>query len=166
VRTVESHVASLLRKLGAADRRELAGLAAVTRPTAAPLNLPAPWTTFMGRERDRAGVLGALRETRLVTLVGPGGVGKTRLAVAVRQEATSAFASGCAFADLLPVREGLVAQAVASVLGVAERPGSRWSWPCSSISPSGRRCSCLTTASTCRARRPRSPSGCWRPALV
>jgi DNA-binding CsgD family transcriptional regulator len=42
VRTVESHVASPLRKLGAADRRELAGLAAVTRPTAAPLNLPAP----------------------------------------------------------------------------------------------------------------------------
>jgi DNA-binding CsgD family transcriptional regulator len=123
VRTVERHVASLLRKLGAADRRELAGLAAVTRPTAAPLNLPAPWTTFIGRERERAGVLGALREARLVTLVGPGGVGKTRLAVAVTQEATSAFASGCAFADLVPVRDGLVAQAVASVLGVAERPG-------------------------------------------
>jgi predicted ATPase/DNA-binding CsgD family transcriptional regulator len=122
VRTVESHVASLLRKLHAADRRELAGLAAVTRPTAAPLDLPAPWTTFIGRERERAGVLDALREARLVTLVGPGGVGKTRLAVAVTQKAASAFASGCAFADLVPVREGLVVQAVASVLGVAERP--------------------------------------------
>lgn len=57
VRTVESHVASLLRKLGAADRRELAGLAAVTRPTAAPLNLPAPWTTFIGREPERAALV-------------------------------------------------------------------------------------------------------------
>jgi predicted ATPase/DNA-binding CsgD family transcriptional regulator len=122
VRTVESHVASLLRKLGAADRRELAGLAAVIRLTAAPLDLPAPWTTFIGRERERADVLGALREARLVTLVGPGGVGKTRLAVAVTREAASAFASGCAFADLVPVREGLVVQAVASALGVAERP--------------------------------------------
>ena len=122
VRTVESHVASLLRKLGAADRRELAGLAAVTRPAAAPLGLPAPWTTFVGRERERAAVLSALRAARLVTLVGPGGVGKTRLAVAVTWEAASSFPSGCAFADLVPVRQGFVVQAVASVLGVAERP--------------------------------------------
>src|ERR1700723_1659158 len=62
VRTVESHVASLLRKLGAADRRELVTLAAVTRPVAAPLGLPAPWTTFVGREQERAGVVEALRE--------------------------------------------------------------------------------------------------------
>ena len=69
VRTVESHVASLLRKLGAADRRELVGLAAVTQATAAPLGLPASWTTFIGRERERASVLAALRKARLVTLV-------------------------------------------------------------------------------------------------
>jgi predicted ATPase/DNA-binding CsgD family transcriptional regulator len=121
VRTVESHVASLLRKLGAADRRELVTLAAVTRPVAAPLGLPAPWTTFVGREQERAGVVEALREARLVTLAGPGGVGKTRLAVAVTWEAASSFPSGCAFADLVPVRQGFVVQAVASVLRVAER---------------------------------------------
>jgi predicted ATPase len=49
-------------------------------------------------------------------------VGKTRLAVAVAREAASLFPSGCAFADLVPVREGFVVQAVASVLGVSERP--------------------------------------------
>jgi predicted ATPase/DNA-binding CsgD family transcriptional regulator len=122
VRTVESHVRSLLRKFGAADRRELADLAPAVGAPAAVAGVPAPWTTFIGREREQAAVQAALREARLVTLVGPGGVGKTRLAVAVAQEATSLFPSGCAFADLVPVREGFVAQAVASVLGVSERP--------------------------------------------
>src|ERR1700754_3947556 len=82
MRTVESHVASLLRKFDAADRRELADLATVNRSSATPPDLPAPWTTFIGREQERAEALGALRQARLVTLVGPGGVGKTRLAVA------------------------------------------------------------------------------------
>jgi predicted ATPase len=57
-----------------------------------------------------------------VTLVGPGGVGKTRLAVETARDAASLFPSGCAFVDLVPVREGFVAEAVASVLGVSERP--------------------------------------------
>jgi predicted ATPase/DNA-binding CsgD family transcriptional regulator len=122
VRTVESHVSSLLRKFGAADRRELAGLAAVARTPPAAVGVPAPWTSFVGREQERAVVLAALGEARLVTLVGPGGVGKTRLAVEAARGATSSFPSGCAFADLVPVREGFVVQAVASVLGVSERP--------------------------------------------
>jgi predicted ATPase/DNA-binding CsgD family transcriptional regulator len=121
VRTVESHVSSLLRKLGAADRRELAGLAsAVDAPAAA--GLPARWTTFVGRDKERTTVLAALGEARLVTLVGPGGVGKTRLAVEVARDAAASFPYGCAFADLVPVREGFVVQSVASVLGVSERP--------------------------------------------
>ena len=123
VRTVESHVSSLLRKFGAADRRELAGLAAVARtPPAAAVGLPARWTSFVGRDGERATVLAALGEARLVTLVGPGGVGKTRLAVEAAREAASSFPSGCVFADLVPVREGFVVQSVASVLGVSERP--------------------------------------------
>jgi predicted ATPase/DNA-binding CsgD family transcriptional regulator len=122
VRTVESHVSSLLRKFGAADRRELAALASAASSPAAAVGLPARWTSFVGRDRERAAVTAALREARLVTLVGPGGVGKTRLAVEVAQEAASLFPSGCAFADLVPVREGYVVQAVASVLGVSERP--------------------------------------------
>jgi predicted ATPase/DNA-binding CsgD family transcriptional regulator len=122
VRTVESHVSALLRKFGASDRRELAGLAAVARERVAVRGLPARWTSFVGRERERATVLVALGESRLVTLVGPGGVGKTRLAVEVARGAASSFPSGCAFADLVPVREGFVVQSVAWVLGVSERP--------------------------------------------
>ncbi len=81
VRTVESHVRSLLRKFGAVDRRELAVLAPAATSHIAAVELPAPWTSFVGRERERATVLAALGKARLVTLVGPGGVGKTRLAV-------------------------------------------------------------------------------------
>jgi DNA-binding CsgD family transcriptional regulator len=92
VRTVESHVSSLLRKLGAADRRELASKSAVPpifptpEPELAPdvpqvVGLPATWTTFVGRSAELAELSHALSSNRLVTLVGPGGVGKTRLAV-------------------------------------------------------------------------------------
>jgi len=54
VRTVESHVRSLLRKFGAADRRELAALAPAATSHIAAVELPAPWTSFVGRERERA----------------------------------------------------------------------------------------------------------------
>jgi DNA-binding CsgD family transcriptional regulator len=49
VRTVESHVRSLLRKFGAADRRELAALAPAATSHIAAVELPAPWTSFVGR---------------------------------------------------------------------------------------------------------------------
>ena len=122
VRTVESHVSSLLRKFGAADRRELAALAPAAGAPVAVVSLPDPWTSFVGRGREQAAVLAALHEARLVTLVGPGGVGKTRLAIEVARDSASLFPSGCAFADLAPAREGFVVQAVASALGVSERP--------------------------------------------
>ena len=125
VRTVESHVRSLLRKFGAADRRELAALAPAAASHAAAVGLPAPWTSFVGRERERAAVLAALREARLVTLVGPGGVGKTRLAVEAARDGASLFPSGCAFADLVPVREGFVVQAVGRCSGCPSSLSSR-----------------------------------------
>src|SRR5262249_56213462 len=80
-------------------------------------------TRFIGRDFERALLLGALREGRLVTLHGPGGVGKTRLAVEVAQAAGSLFPSRRMFIDLIPAREEYVAQAVAAALGVSERPG-------------------------------------------
>src|SRR5499426_2014299 len=81
VRTVESHVSSLLRKLGVDDRRALADLAhAAHHPAGRLAGRPVTWTSFVGREREVASVLAALSESRLVSLVGPGGVGKTRLA--------------------------------------------------------------------------------------
>ncbi|MFC7588297.1 ATP-binding protein [Nonomuraea antimicrobica] len=123
VRTVENHVSSLLRKCGVADRRELGKLAG--QGSAEPdgiAALPAPLTTFIGRTAERERLLEALRAARLVTLVGPGGVGKTRLAAEAAGSAQGSFPSGGAFVDLVPVSEAYVAQAVAAALGVTERP--------------------------------------------
>jgi predicted ATPase/DNA-binding CsgD family transcriptional regulator len=121
VRTVESHVSSLLRKYGMADRWALAELArsGVQEPGRI-AGLPASGTTFVGRDAERAAVLAAVEEARLVTLLGPGGVGKTRLAAVVAEDAVALFPSGGAFVDLVPVRDGFVARAVATVLGVTE----------------------------------------------
>jgi predicted ATPase len=131
VRTVESHVSSLLRKLGVADRRALAGFAAAVtdgavpsrqRRTAAPL--PAPLTPFVGRAAERAELAAALAGHRLVTAVGPGGIGKTRLALAVAAEQAGRFAGGVWYADLVPVTDdAMVAAALAAALGLGEQPG-------------------------------------------
>ncbi|MCQ0007976.1 response regulator transcription factor [Actinomadura madurae] len=72
VRTVESHVAALLRKLDAADRHALAARAEQAR-TGRFLGLPAGRTTFVGRAADVAAVEAALDTSRLVTVVGPAG---------------------------------------------------------------------------------------------
>ncbi|MFI0453882.1 ATP-binding protein [Actinomadura sp. 6N118] len=121
VRTVESHVSSLLRKYGMADRWALAELArSGVREPGRIAGLPASGTTFVGRDAERAAVLAAVEEARLVTLLGPGGVGKTRLAAVVAEDAVALFPSGGAFVDLVPVRDGFVVRAVATVLGVTE----------------------------------------------
>jgi predicted ATPase/DNA-binding CsgD family transcriptional regulator len=127
VRTVESHVSSLLRKLGADDRRALAGIAAgVVPPRPGPRTaaLPSSLTPLVGRHAERAALVTALGEHRLVTAVGPGGIGKTRLALAVAAELAGRFADGAWYVDLVPVTEsGMVASAVAKVLGLGEQPG-------------------------------------------
>ncbi|AZM44491.1 ATPase [Streptomyces sp. WAC 06738] len=126
VRTVESHVSSLLRKLHLPDRRALARHAAAStaRPGQAAPALPAPLTSFVGRARERAELAAAVRERRQVTAVGPGGVGKTRLALAVAGDLAGEFADGVWFADLVPVTEpARVGAAVAAAVGVGEQPG-------------------------------------------
>ncbi|MES9539304.1 LuxR C-terminal-related transcriptional regulator [Actinomadura sp. NPDC000600] len=121
VRTVESHVSSLLRKYGVPDRWALAELArSGVRDRGRVAGLPASATTFVGRGAERAALLAALEEARLVTLLGPGGVGKTRLAAVVAEDAAALFPSGGAFVDLVPVRAGFAARAVATALGVTE----------------------------------------------
>ena len=119
VRTVEGDVSSLLRKYGVADRRALAEIAAdlpgVPSPGAV-TGLPGWRTTFVGRVAEQAAVAAALADSRLVTLVGPGGVGKTRLAA----RAAEHVPTGGAFVDLAPARAGSVPRVVATVLGVVE----------------------------------------------
>ncbi|MFC7730729.1 ATP-binding protein [Actinomadura keratinilytica] len=124
VRTVESHVSSLLRKLQLPDRRALARHAAeLARAEPAPA-LPAPLTTFIGRVRERGELAAAVKAHRQVTVVGPGGVGKTRLALAVAADVAGDHPDGVWFVDLVPVAEpGRVGAAVAAAMGVGEQPG-------------------------------------------
>ncbi len=91
---------------------------------AIPNNLPQQVTSFIGRERELLDVRQRLRQTRLLTLLGAGGLGKTRLSVQVAGEALDDYPDGTWFVDLAPITdERLVAQAVASVLGVKEETG-------------------------------------------
>ncbi|TMR24897.1 hypothetical protein ETD86_02930 [Nonomuraea turkmeniaca] len=126
VRTVEGHVSSLLRKYGVADRRALADLAQtisdeVPLPLGRLAGLPQAHTSFVGRAEERDAVLAALTDHPLVTLIGPGGVGKTRLVTVAGEAAVPAFALGGTFVDLAPVGAEFVVQAVAAALGVTER---------------------------------------------
>ena len=124
VRTVESHVSSLLRKLGAADRRGLAAEVAAQAAlgTGEIVGLPTKWTSFIGRRTELAELSEAISSSRLVTIVGPGGVGKTRLAAVVAGLCAHDFPAGGAFVDLVPVRPEFVVEAVAAALGVIEHP--------------------------------------------
>ncbi len=128
VRTVESHVSSLLRKLGVADRRALAGLASHARlrgqDSASNASLPAPLTSFVGRAAERAALAEILAGHRLVTAVGPGGVGKTRLAIAVAGDVADRYPNGARYVDLVPVSDpAMTGVAVATALGFGEQPG-------------------------------------------
>ena len=86
------------------------------------VGLPATWTTFVGRAAELEELSQALSSNRLVTLVGPGGVGKTRLAVVAASDNAGLFAGGGVFVDLVPVSPEFVLHAVAAALGVVERP--------------------------------------------
>src|SRR3954462_14460542 len=98
-------------------------LAPVPRRGYAAAPLPVPLTTLVGREREITDVMALLRraDIRLVTLVGPGGVGKTRLAIEVAAEAEADFSDGVAFVALAALPDAaLVAAEIARVLAVRE----------------------------------------------
>jgi predicted ATPase/DNA-binding SARP family transcriptional activator len=89
-------------------------------------NLPTPPTTLIGRERELEETQAELArpEVRLLTLVGPGGTGKTRLALQLGAELTETFRNGVYFVALAPIEDPrLVLPAVAQALGVREIPG-------------------------------------------
>jgi predicted ATPase/DNA-binding winged helix-turn-helix (wHTH) protein len=113
-----------LQELERAILRQDAGLAAPARSQPARrLRLPAPATALVGRRLEIAAVEAMLRrdELRLVTLTGPGGTGKTRLALAVAEELAPEFRGGAAFVDLSAVVEPeLVFPTIARALELAE----------------------------------------------
>ena len=86
--------------------------------------LPAESTSFVGRRRLLAEVKAAFANTRLLTLVGPGGVGKTRLALRAGADLQRTVRDGVWFVDLAGLDDPhLVAKAVISSLGVADKSG-------------------------------------------
>jgi class 3 adenylate cyclase len=91
---------------------------------ATPNNLPQQLTSFIGREREQAEIATLLARSSLLTLVGAGGIGKTRLSLQVAADLMDEFPDGVWQVELAAIADArLVPQAVASVLGVKEEPG-------------------------------------------
>src|SRR6516165_2636347 len=91
---------------------------------ALPNNLPDRLTSFIGRERELEQVSGALSASRLVTLTGAGGCGKTRLAAQAAADALDAFPDGVWWIDLAPLADAeAVGPALDEVIGVRPLPG-------------------------------------------
>jgi transcriptional regulator with XRE-family HTH domain len=123
-------LAALAAALGLAPEQRAALEAAARRPpepvraTGRPHNLPAELTSFVGRERELAEVRGLVASSRLVTLTGAGGCGKTRLALRVAGDLIGAYADGVWLVDLAPLAdEARVPQAVLAALSLPEHPG-------------------------------------------
>jgi predicted ATPase/DNA-binding CsgD family transcriptional regulator len=126
VRTVESHVAALLRKLAVADRAALAEIGRqLNQDVPGGSALPAPLTSLVGRDADTSQLLALLAGHRLVTLTGPAGIGKTRLALQAGAAAAGQFPDGARLADLAPATPDRVGETLARALGVVPQNG----WP-------------------------------------
>ncbi len=106
------------------DRGRLVAVPGERRDASPPNNLPLELSSFVGREKELAEVKRLLEDTRLLTLTGSGGCGKTRLALAVAGDLVEVFEDGVWMVELAPLADPtLVPQAVASFLRVREQPG-------------------------------------------
>jgi len=136
-------------------RFEAAGRDSSSRRTtqSSPYDLPRPLTPLIGREHEVTTVARVLlrKDVHLLTLIGPGGVGKTRLALEVARRSGEAFADGFAFVSLAPLRDAtLFPSVLAQTLGIKELAGE-------APQVSARTCLCPET----EARTPRCFAA-WR----
>jgi predicted ATPase len=107
----------------ALSRRSTVG-PAMARPRTTLGNLPAETTSFVGRRREQAEIRTKLTSARLVSLVGPGGVGKTRLALRAAADLSRGFRHGAWLVELAEVRdEALVTNAVLAGLDLRDQAG-------------------------------------------
>lgn len=130
VGTVKWYAQQIFSKLGVSDRHDAVARAQTLglldesderRHPANLHNLPAQLTSFVGRQREITAIKALLNATRLLTLTGPGGIGKTRLALEAASEMVSRFADGVFFVSLSPVSDPTrVASVIAGALGVRE----------------------------------------------
>ncbi|MFJ6620239.1 ATP-binding protein [Kitasatospora sp. NPDC091335] len=105
----------------AGDRRARAGEPAAGPPEPEPGRLPAEVTGFVGRQDELAELAGLLASARLVTVTGPGGVGKSRLALRAAVLAAGPFPDGAWLVDVTPVQDSLLlGHAVLEALRLAE----------------------------------------------
>jgi predicted ATPase/serine/threonine protein kinase len=98
----------------------------VKRKEARPSNLPAPGTAFVGRDKELAAAKELLlrKDARLITITGPGGIGKSRLALELAREMSEPFPSGVYFVPLAAVNDsGLIASVILQTLGIRETGG-------------------------------------------
>src|SRR4030081_2316800 len=87
-------------------------------------NLPVPLTSFVGRRHEASDAKRLLSASRLVTLTGPGGVGKTRLALKLATDVRRSFGDGVWLVELDQLRDpALLAHTVAATLGLREQSG-------------------------------------------
>ena len=94
----------------------------MARPTRRPGNLPAEATSFVGRRRELAELRKKLTTARLVSLVGPGGVGKTRLAIRIGTDLRRGFRDGAWLVELAEVRDpALIGNAMLAVLDLRDQ---------------------------------------------
>lgn len=113
--------------------RFVAPVGAAARVPAAPRrpgNLPPPLPRLFGREDSVGGILATLAQARLVSIVGPGGVGKTTVALAAADRAGATFVGGAWFVDLAAVDDPSgVGQAIADILRSGSGLGTPARWP-------------------------------------
>ena len=101
----------------------LDGVFPAIRTLETPNNLPAEMTSFVGRQREVDSATELLASTRLLTLTGPGGTGKTRLALRIAASMLPKYRDGVFFVDLAPLSDPtLVGPTVAHSLGLSEEP--------------------------------------------